>query len=82
MRDNRAVSPGERTAPGDLPQYTRNREKGKSINLKEMVEELKQLPPITQVVLVLFALVLLAFVPTLGTSILAFLVALKALTTR
>jgi hypothetical protein len=55
------------------------------MNLKQSLEELKQLPPATQVVLVIFALVvllLLAFVPTMGTSVLAFLVALKAITTR
>ena len=52
---------------------------------KEAFEEFKQLPPATQVVVVLAALVLLvllAVVPTLGTSILAFLVALKTFTTR
>jgi hypothetical protein len=55
------------------------------MNMKQTFEELKQLPPATQVALVLFALVLvllLAFVPTVGTSILAFLVAFKTLTTR
>jgi K+ transporter len=55
------------------------------MNLKDALEELKQLPPATQVAVVLFSLVLLvllAVVPTLGTSILAFLVALKTLTTR
>lgn len=55
------------------------------MHLKELLEEFKQLPPTTQVVLVLAALVLLvllAIVPTLGTSILTFLVALKTLTTR
>ncbi len=54
------------------------------MNLKQAFEELKQLPPVTQVSVVLFALVLLlllAVVPTLGTSIIAFLVALKTLTT-
>ena len=85
MRDDPAGSPGERTAPGDLPQYIRNREKGKSMTPKEAFEAFKQLPPATQVAMVFFALVLLvllAVVPTLGTSILAFLVALKTLTTR
>jgi hypothetical protein len=55
------------------------------MNLKHVLEELKQLPPATQVVLILFVLalaLLLAFVPTMGTSILAFLMALKAITTR
>lgn len=55
------------------------------MNPKEACEEFKQLPPATQVAVVLAALVLLvllAVVPTLGTSILAFLVALKTLTTR
>jgi len=55
------------------------------MNLKQVLEELKQLPPATQVALVLFVLalvLLLAFVPTMGASVLAFLVALKALTTR
>jgi hypothetical protein len=60
-------------------------EKGKSMDTKEMLEAFKQLPPATQVAVVLATLVLLvllAVVPTLGTSILAFLVALKTLTTR
>lgn len=55
------------------------------MHLKDLLEELKQLPPATQVVLVLVAsgvLALVILVPTAGTSILAFLVALKALTTR
>ena len=55
------------------------------MNLKQTLEELRQLPPATQVALVLFVLVLvilLAVFPTMGTSILAFLVALKAITTR
>lgn len=55
------------------------------MNEKHLLEELKQLPPATQVALVLLALVLvllLAFVPTVGTNILAFLIALKTLTTR
>ncbi len=55
------------------------------MHLKETLEAFKQLPPATQVAVVLAALVLLvllAVVPTLGTSILAFLVAIKALTTR
>lgn len=55
------------------------------MNLKQTLEELKQLPPATQVVLVLVVLalvLLLAVVPTMGTNILAFLVALKAITTR
>jgi hypothetical protein len=85
QRDGLAALLGEPTAPGDLLQYTRKREKGKSMNLKDMLEELKQLPPATQVALVLLALVLLlllAFVPTVGTSILAFLIAFKTLTTR
>ena len=55
------------------------------MNAKHVLEELKQLPPATQVALIILALVLallLAFVPTVGTSILAFLVALKTLTMR
>lgn len=55
------------------------------MNMKQVLEELKQLPPATQVALVILAVVLallLAFVPTVGTSILAFLVAIKALMTR
>jgi hypothetical protein len=55
------------------------------MHLKETLEEFKQLPTATQVVLVLFVLVLvilLAVFPTMSTSILAFLVALKAITTR
>ncbi len=55
------------------------------MNVKHVLEELKQLPPATQVALILLALVLLlllAFVPAVGTSILAFLIALKTLTTR
>jgi uncharacterized protein involved in cysteine biosynthesis len=55
------------------------------MNLKEVLEEFKQLSSATQVVVVLCVLVvllLLAFVPTVGTSIIAFLMALKALTTR
>ncbi len=85
MRDDHAGPPGERTAPEDLLQYTRKREKGKSMHLKEVLEEFKQLPPATQVVIILVVLglfVLLVLVPTAGTSILAFLVAIKALTTR
>jgi hypothetical protein len=85
MREDHAGPPGERTAPGDLLQYTRKREKGKSMHLKEALEEFKQFSPATQIVLVLCALallVLLVVVPTAGTSILAFLVAIKALTTR
>lgn len=51
------------------------------MHLKELLEELKQLPPATQVVVVaLGVLVLLVLVPTAGTSILTFLVAFKALT--
>jgi hypothetical protein len=52
------------------------------MHLKDLLEELKQLPPATQVAAVLCALVLLALlamVPTPGASILTFLVALKAL---
>jgi hypothetical protein len=55
------------------------------MNVKDVLEELKHLPPATQVALVLLAvvlLVLLAVVPTMGTSILAFLIALKTLTTQ
>lgn len=55
------------------------------MHLKDLLEELKQLPPATQVVVVLLALgvlVLLVLVPTAGTNILTFLVALKTLTTR
>jgi hypothetical protein len=55
------------------------------MQLKEALEAFKQLPPATQIILVFFALallVLLVVVPTAGTSILAFLVALKTLTTR
>jgi hypothetical protein len=55
------------------------------MNIKQTLEELKQLPPATQIAVILFALVLLvllAVIPTLGTSIIAFLVALKTLTTR
>lgn len=55
------------------------------MHLKDLLEELKQLPPATQVVAVFVAsgvLALVILVPTAGTSILAFLVALKALTTR
>ena len=55
------------------------------MHLKEALEEFKHLPPATQIVVVLVALgllILLVVVPTAGTSILTFLVALKTLTTR
>lgn len=55
------------------------------MHLKEALEEFKQFSPATQIVLVvctLALLMLLVVFPTAGTSILAFLVAIKTLTTR
>ncbi len=55
------------------------------MNLKQAFEEFKQFPPATQLVLIVFALimmVLLVIFPTAGTSIMTFLVALKMLTTQ
>jgi hypothetical protein len=55
------------------------------MSLKQLVEQLKGLSPATQVALVVFTLVivvLLVVYPTAGTSIIAFLVALKMLITR
>ncbi len=52
------------------------------MSLKNIIEQLKHLPPATQVALVAFVLtvvVLLVFFPSAGTSIIAFLVALKML---
>jgi hypothetical protein len=73
---------GKRTVPGGLPQYSENRGKKKEMDRTHWLEEFKQLSPFTQVALVLFALamvlLLMAF-PTSGTSIIAFLAALKML---
>ncbi|GHO94661.1 hypothetical protein KSF_047090 [Reticulibacter mediterranei] len=55
------------------------------MNLQQILETVKQLPVATQVALILFVLtvlLLLAFVPTMGTSVLAFLVALKTLSSK
>ena len=55
------------------------------MRVKQGVEYFQHLPLATQVALIVFALVvvmLLAIYPTAGTSIIAFLVALKMLITR
>jgi cell division protein FtsW (lipid II flippase) len=75
----------ERTAPGYWHQYIRKEEEDKHMGLKQDVEHFKQLPPVTQVALVVFALVvvvLLVVYPAAGTSLITFLVALKMLLTR
>ena len=55
------------------------------MSVRQLVEDFKQLPPATQVALVVFVLlvvVLLVFFPAAGTSMITFLVALKMLTTQ
>ena len=50
------------------------------MNLKQVVEQLRRLPPATQVALIGFALAVVALLvvyPEAGTSIITFLVALK-----
>jgi hypothetical protein len=53
------------------------------MDIKHCIEQFKQLHPVTQVVLVVFALtvvVLVVFFPAAGASIVTFLVALRTLT--
>jgi hypothetical protein len=55
------------------------------MSVRQLVEDFQQLPPATQVALVVFVLlvvVLLVFFPAAGTSIITFLVALKMLATQ
>ncbi len=64
-------------------QYSPSIEEGKEVKFPQLIEQFKRLPTVTQVALVLFALVvvvLLAVYPAAGTSIIAFLVAIKMLT--
>jgi hypothetical protein len=55
------------------------------MSVKQLVEDFQQLPPATQVALVVFMLlvvVLVVFFPAAGTSIITFLVALKMLASQ
>lgn len=52
------------------------------MNLKYIVEQFKRLAPITQIALIIFALIVIVLVmyyPAAGSSIIAFLIALKTL---
>jgi hypothetical protein len=55
------------------------------MDLKYLTEQFKRLTPITQIALIILALVVIALViyyPTAGSSIIAFLIALKTLFTK